>query len=307
MMRILLTGTSGQVGGALKDSLGAKGEVLSPNRADLDLSRPESLGATLNALSPNLIINPAAYTAVDLAEDDRELAYRINAEAPEVMARWAAGRDVPIVHFSTDYVFNGSGDQPWREDDLTDPLSVYGASKLAGEMAVREAGGSHLIIRTSWVFASEGKNFLKTMAKLAHERPELRIVADQVGAPTSARSIAGALTSILSRVGSKEMDIHLIKRRFSEFDGLVHLSNKGETSWCGFADAIVAGLRSRGMPIAVTNIAAISTKEYPTRAARPLNSRLNIMRFEKITNMQMPRWQDALDLELDELVTRAAS
>lgn len=303
-MRILLTGTSGQIGGALREQLGAIGHILTPDRSGLDLSHPEVIAAALEALSPDLIINPAAYTAVDLAEDERDLAYRINAEAPEVMARWAAARDVPMVHFSTDYVFNGSGTRPWREDDLTDPLSVYGASKLAGETAIRKVSGSHLIIRTSWVFASRGKNFLTTMAKLARDRPELRIVADQVGAPTSARSIAGALISMLSSVGSKDLDLHLIKRRFAEIDGLIHLSNKEETSWYGFADAIVAGLRSRGMPVAVTNIAAIGTKEYPTKATRPLNSRLDMTRLEKIAGIQMPRWQDALDLELDDLASR---
>jgi dTDP-4-dehydrorhamnose reductase len=192
-MRFLLTGTSGQVGGALQQRLGQIGEVLTPDRSILDLSRPLSLLPVLDELSPDLIINPAAYTAVDLAEDERELAYRVNAEAPRIMAAWASKRGVPMVHFSTDYVFNGSGDRPWREDDPTDPLSVYGASKLAGEAGIREVAGSHLIIRTSWVFASRGRNFLTTIARLALERPALRIVADQIGAPTSARSIAQAL------------------------------------------------------------------------------------------------------------------
>jgi dTDP-4-dehydrorhamnose reductase len=185
-MRILLTGASGQVGGALRQPLGQIGEVLTPDRSMLDLSRSLSLPPVLDELSPDLIINPAAYTAVDLAEDELEFAYRVNAEAPRIIARWASKRGIPMVHFSTDYVFNGSGDRPWREDDPTDPLSVYGATKLAGEVAVREAAGCHLIIRTSWVFASRGKNFLTTISRLALERPTLRIVADQIGAPTSA-------------------------------------------------------------------------------------------------------------------------
>jgi dTDP-4-dehydrorhamnose reductase len=300
-MRILLTGTSGQVGGALRQPLGQIGEVLEPDRSIFDLSRPLSLPATLNELSPDLIINPAAYTAVDLAEDESELAYRVNAEAPGVIATWASKRDVPIVHFSTDYVFNGSGDRPWRENDPTGPLSVYGASKLAGEVAVGEATGSHLIIRTSWVFAARGKNFLTTISKLALERPRLRIVADQIGAPTSARSIAQALMSIISNGASRAPDINLVKRRFAELDGLVHLSNNGETSWYGFAEAIVDGIRSRGSRLAVTDIEPIGSKDFPTKARRPLNSRLDRTRLETIVGVRMSDWLAALNIELDEI------
>jgi dTDP-4-dehydrorhamnose reductase len=306
-MRVLLTGTNGQVGGALRKPLGRIAEVQPADRSVLDLSRPDSLLAALDALSPDLIINPAAYTAVDLAEDERELAFRVNAEAPRVMAQWAADRDVPMVQFSTDYVFNGSGNRPWRENDLTNPLSVYGASKLAGEAAVRETAASHLVIRTSWVFASRGKNFLTTIARLARERHELRIVADQTGAPTSARSIAEALTSVISNVGTKEPDINLIRRRFADLDGLVHLSNKGETSWHAFAAAIVDGIRARGQQLAVTNIAAIGSKDFPTKAARPLNSRLDTTRLEMIAGVRMPAWQNALNVELDELVADLGS
>jgi dTDP-4-dehydrorhamnose reductase len=301
MMRILLTGTSGQVGGALQEPLGKIGDVLTADRSLFDLNRPDSLFPALDALSPDLIINPAAYTAVDLAEDERELAYRVNAEAPGAMARWAADRDVPMMQFSTDYVFDGSGDRRWRESDPTDPLSVYGASKLAGEAAVRRAGGSHLILRTSWVFASRGKNFLTTIARLARERPELCIVADQIGAPTSARSIAQAVVSIISGADSDEVDIGLIKRRFAAFEGLVHLSNAGETSWHGFATAIADGLRSRSQQIVVTSIAAIGTKDFPTKARRPLNSRLDTTRLETMGGIQMPHWLTALNIELDDL------
>jgi dTDP-4-dehydrorhamnose reductase len=300
-MRILLTGTSGQVGGALRQPLGQIGEVLTPDRSILDLSRPLSLPPALDELSPDLIINPAAYTAVDLAEDERELAYLVNAEAPGNIARWASKRGVPMVHFSTDYVFNGSGDRPWREDDPTGPLSVYGASKLAGEIAVRDATGSHLIIRTSWVFAARGKNFLTTISRLAIERPALRIVADQIGAPTSARSIAQAVISIISNGASQGPDVNLIKRRFAELDGLLHLSNSGETSWYGFAEAIVDGVRSRGNQLAVTNIEPIDSKDFPTKARRPLNSRLDRTRLETIAGIQMPHWLAALNIELDEL------
>src|ERR1700733_6291267 len=266
MMRILLTGTSGQVGGALREPLGAIGQILTPDRSGLDLSHPEVIDAALDALSPDLIINPAAYTAVDLAEDERELAYRVNAEAPGAMAEWATSHDVPMVHFSTDYVFNGSGEQPWREEDPTEPLSVYGASKLAGEVAVRKAGGSHLVIRTSWVFASKGKNFLNTIARLARERSELRIVADQVGAPTSARSLAEGLIKILgvtARGGRNE-----IARRFEATEGLVHVSTSGEISWHGFACAIIDGLRKRGAELAVGCVTALPPHEFTTKAGR---------------------------------------
>jgi dTDP-4-dehydrorhamnose reductase len=305
-MRILLTGTNGQVGGALRQPLSEIGEVQIADRSALDLSRTESLFSTLNALSPHLIINPAAYTAVDLAEDESDLAFRVNAEAPRIMAKWAANHGVPMVHFSTDYVFNGSGNRPWREHDLTDPLSVYGASKLAGEVAVRKAAGSHLIIRTSWVFASKGRNFLTTIVRLARERPELRIVADQIGAPTSARSIADALISIIG-TNRKSLDIDLVKRRFADLDGLVHISNKGETSWHGFATAIVDGVRSRGQQLLTTQIAAINSKDFPTKAARPLNSRLDTTRLEKIAGVQLSDWQSALNAELDERVTDVSS
>jgi dTDP-4-dehydrorhamnose reductase len=300
-MRILLTGSSGQVGGAFRQPLGRIGQVLAPDRSILDLSRPLSLPRALDELTPDLIINPAAYTAVDLAEDERELAYRVNAEAPGIIARWASKRGVPMVHFSTDYVFNGSGDRPWREDDLTDPLSVYGASKLAGEVAVRDAAGSHLIVQTSWVFASRGKNFLTTIAKLARERPELRIVADQFGSPTSARSISQALISLICGIDSDKPDINLIKRRFSELGGMIHVSNEGETSWHTFAAAIADGLRTRNWKLAALNIVAIGTDEFSTKAARPLNSRLDKTRLKTIGGVCLPHWRTALNTELDEI------
>jgi dTDP-4-dehydrorhamnose reductase len=216
------------------------------------------------------------------------------------MARWAAGHKVPMVHFSTDYVFDGSGSRPWREDDATGPLSVYGASKLAGEIAVREAGGDHLVIRTSWVYASKGNNFLNTVVGLARERSELRMVSDQVGAPTSARSIAEGLRSILycCRFGARSD----LQRKFREAEGLVHLTASGETSRHGFACEIVDGLRKRGERLAVTGIAAIATREFPTAAVRPHNSRLSISRLQAVFSARMPDWRDALDSELDDLV-----
>ena len=298
-MRILLTGASGQLGSALRAPLAALGTVIAADRTLIDLSRPGDVMAALNKASPDLIINPAAFTAVDQAELEPELAYTVNAQAPRELARWAASHGVPIVHFSTDCVFDGSGCRPWREDDATGPLSVYGASKLAGEIAVREAGASHLIIRTSWVFASKGRNFLNTIVRSAREQNQLRVVSDQVGAPTSARLIAEALISILHCCRSGARDgLH---QKFREAEGLVHLTASGETSRHGFACAIVDGLRKRGEQLAVADIAAIETREYPTRAARPHNSRLSMARLETVFDVRTPDWRQALDRELDDL------
>ena len=295
-MRILLTGVTGQVGGALRTPLSAIGIVLAADRTMLDLSSPDGIRETLDAMAPDLIINPAAYTAVDRAEDERELAYCINATAPEILARWASSHNVPIVHFSTDYVFDGSGQRPWREDDPTEPLSFYGLSKLAGERAVRDAGGNHLIVRTSWVFASKGKNFLQTMVRLARQQTQLRVVDDQFGAPTSARSIAQGLVSLL------EGGIVTMNRRFRTAGGVVHLASSGDTSWHGFASAIIKGLSDRGIDLAAKQVIPIKSSEFPTRAKRPGNSRLDLSRLVNVFGVTMPGWQDGLDRELDELV-----
>jgi dTDP-4-dehydrorhamnose reductase len=295
-MRILLTGTSGQVGGALRPLLQGQGDILAPQRAQFDLSKPETLAEGLDGLKPDLIVNPAAYTAVDRAEDESELAVRVNAEAPWVIARWAARHDVPLIHFSTDYVFDGSGDKPWREDSLTAPLSVYGASKLTGERAIQAANGPHLIVRTSWVYAAKGANFLRTIARLAGERKELRIVADQIGAPTSARVIADATAKIL------QSDAANLAGRFAESGGVVNVVCAGETSWHGFATAIVAGLKSRGVKLEAESILPIKTEEFPTKAKRPGNSRFDLTRLRNVFGIVTPSWSDALPVELDELV-----
>jgi dTDP-4-dehydrorhamnose reductase len=302
-MRILLTGVSGQVGQALWKPLHSYGTVIAADRSVLDLSHPNRISAALDSFSPDLIVNPAAYTAVDQAEDESELAYRINAEAPSVMARWAALHSVPMVHFSTDYVFDGSGDRPWRESDPTGPLSVYGASKLAGEAAIRDAGGSHLIIRTSWIFAASGRNFLTTIARLARERQELRIVADQFGAPTSARSIAEGLTVMLNGLSTARDDslVETIEQSFCEADGLVHMSTSDETTWHGFASAIIDGLRARGVSLAVKDLVTIEARDFPAKAARPRNSRLDMTRLQNVFGVRMPPWQNALAHELEDL------
>ena len=256
---------------------------------------PAAIAGRLDELAPDLIINPAAYTAVDRAEDERELAFRINAEAPGAIARWAAARGVPLIHFSTDYVFDGSGERPWREDDRTGPLSAYGASKLAGEDAVRAAGGMHLIIRTSWVYAAKGANFLRTIVRLAAERKELRIVADQYGAPTSAEVIADAVAGIVAAGGPP------LAERFAAAGGLVNVATSGVTSWHGFAVAIVDGLKARGVPLAVGDVVPIRTEDYPTKAKRPANSRLDLSRLKRVFGIETPAWDAALTVELDRL------
>jgi dTDP-4-dehydrorhamnose reductase len=295
-MRILVTGVTGQVGSALVAKLAATGTVVAADRAALDLSRPADLPARLDALAPDLIINPAAYTAVDRAEDERKLAFTVNAEAPEALARWAADRAVPLVHFSTDYVFGGQGDHPWLESDPPQALSAYGASKLAGEDAIRAVGGAHLIVRTSWVYAARGTNFLRTIARLARERQELRIV-DQFGAPTSAAIIADAVSAIVARPN--------LAAAFSQTGGLLHLSASGTTSWHGFATAIVEGLRKRGLPLAVERVLPIATGEYPVKATRPLNSRLDLSRLARTFGIVPPSWTVGLDIELSRFVVQA--
>jgi dTDP-4-dehydrorhamnose reductase len=288
-MRILLTGTSGQVGAALAPLLARHGTVIAPRRDAFDLSQPGTLAQALDAAAPDLIVNPAAYTAVDRAEDEPALAARVNAAAPEAMAQWAARRGVPLIHLSTDYVFDGSGTAPWREDDAPNPLSVYGKTKLAGDEAVMAAGGPHLILRTSWVYAGRGSNFLNTMIRLATEREELRVVADQIGAPTAAGVIAAALAQILDRAGG---DVGgLLRAR----GGVLNLACRGETSWHGFAGAIVDGLRARGVALACRRIVPIGTQDYPTKARRPANSRLDLSRLSEAFGIVPPDWRAALE------------
>jgi len=294
-MRILVTGATGHVGGALQKALDRFATVIATQHSEFDLTRLDRIAENLNRIQPDLIINAAAYTAVERAEDEKELAFRINAQAPGVIAQWAARHDVPLIHFSTDYVFDGSGSAPWRETDRPHPLSAYGASKLAGEEAVVGANGPHLIIRTSWIYAASGTNFLRTILRLAEQRKELRIVADQVGAPTSPRVVAAALAEIIGAHSTA------LRQRFAAAGGLINIAAAGETSWYGFTVAILDGLRQRGIALATERVLPIASAEYPSRVKRPANSRLDLSRLGEVFGVYPPQWDRALAAELDEL------
>ena len=290
MRTILLTGASGQVGWELQRSLSTLGRVVAPGHGEFDLARPETLAKALRDIKPDLIVNPAAYTAVDKAESEQELAYAVNAEAPRVLAREAAKRGISLVHFSTDYVFDGTQLTAYSETDATSPLGVYGASKLAGEEEVAASGAEHLILRTSWVYGMRGKNFLLTMQRLARERDKLSVVADQFGAPTWSRSIADASAQMLAlwlSPGASAED----RRRLS---GIYHLSCGGRTSWHGFAEAILQDMQARGEKIPA--LKAITTAEYPTPAKRPANSVLSNEKLKQTFGIAMPAWDTALAL-----------
>jgi dTDP-4-dehydrorhamnose reductase len=294
-MRILLTGVTGQVGHALATRLARLGTFVPVDRMRLNLAEPTALPAALDRLAPDLIVNPAAYTAVEKAEEEPEVAFAVNAEAPSAMACWASQRGIPMLHFSTDYVFDGADEKPWNEDSPTGPLSVYGQSKLAGEEAVRNAGGVHLIVRTSWVYSARGANFLRTMARQARERSELRVVADQIGAPTSARIIADTVAALLAA------DPDTLRERFVAARGVVNIATSGETSWHGFATCIIDGLRERDIPLAVQAVVPLRSDEYPTKARRPRNSRLALTRLQEVFGLTTPSWREALQPELDDL------
>ncbi len=280
-MRIVVTGRQGQVGDALRRSLDGLGQVIALDRAQLDLAQPDAIRTALRELQPALVINAAAYTAVDAAESDEAIAFRINADAPRVLAEEAERLGAPLIHYSTDYVFDGSKDSPWLEDDAPAPLSVYGRSKLAGERAIAEVGGIHLILRCSWVYGLTGRNFLLTMLKLAEYRDSLSIVDDQIGGPTWSRTIADATAGIIRDASDPA--------QLAAHSGIYHLCAGGHTSWFGFAQAIFAHPSIIRRPM----LHPISTAEYPTPAQRPTNSMLNTDKFRRIFG-DLPAWDDAL-------------
>jgi dTDP-4-dehydrorhamnose reductase len=281
--KILLTGKNGQVGWELQRTLAPLGEVVAVDRQTLDLADPDSIRAVIREIKPHLIVNPAAYTAVDKAESEPELAQAVNGIAPGVMAEEAKRLGAALIHYSTDYVFDGAKDGAYVEEDRTNPLNVYGKTKLAGEEAVRASGAAHLILRTSWVYGARGKNFLLTMLRLAKEREELKIVDDQIGAPTWSRLIAETTAQILAqRIG-----------QWPELTGLYHFTAGGKTSWHGFASTIVelGGLSAKLIPIPST--------EYPLPAPRPKNSLLSNEKLAATFGLVMPEWEESLRLCMD--------
>lgn len=289
-MNILLTGKNGQVGWELQRTLLPLGRIVAVDQQDLDLADPAAIRRMLDALRPDVIVNPAAYTAVDKAESEPGLAHAVNAEAPALLAQWAARQGALMIHYSTDYVFDGAKAAPYVETDPAGPLGVYGRTKRAGEEAVLASGADHLIFRTSWVYGARGANFLRTILRLAAEREELRIVADQIGAPTWSRLLAEA-TSLAVRQA-------LAERRHGRFkSGLFHLACAGETSWHGFASAIVEGRQG----LRVKAVTPITTADYPTPAQRPANSRLDTAAFRARFGLALPDWRDCLKLCLEEL------
>ncbi len=294
MTTILLTGSTGQVGWELARTLMPLGQVVIPQRDRFDLAKPESLAALVDHIRPDVIVNAAAYTAVDKAEEETELAQAINAAAPAELAKAARRHGALLVHYSTDYVFDGKKTAAYTEDDTPNPASSYGRSKLAGEEAVRASGADHLIFRTSWVYAARGKNFLKTILRLAGEREELRIVADQIGAPTWARLIAETTTLALQQ--------DLARRKSSGFkSSTCNLTAAGETSWHGFASAIVNRAKAHGARLKCNAITPITTADYPLPAARPANSRLAGTRLRERYGLEMPGWDSSMQLCLAEL------
>jgi len=300
-MNIFITGGNGQVGFELQRQFAPFGTILAPTRQELDLTNADAVEAYLAKHQPGLILNAAAYTAVDKAESEPQQAKRLNAELPAQLAEYAAKQGIHLVHYSTDYVYPGNGEPPWQEDSPTGPLSVYGQTKLEGDEAVVNSGASHLIFRTSWVYAARGNNFMKTMLRLGREREALSIVNDQIGAPTPARLIAqvtALATSPHASLLTSPQGAHTSQAR----SAIYHLAPRGETSWHGFASEIFSYAREAGDSLAITpeGTAGIPTVDYPTPAQRPLNSRMALGKLESALGITMPTWQSQLALTLKE-------
>ncbi|UUE99412.1 dTDP-4-dehydrorhamnose reductase [Xanthomonas hortorum pv. pelargonii] len=297
-MTTLVFGANGQVGTELLRALAADGAVRATTRSGrlpdgsvcetADFDAPEALPALLDRIGPSRVVNAAAYTAVDRAEQDRDSAMRANALSPGVIAAWCAARNVPLVHYSTDYVFDGHGSAPYLEDAQTSPLGVYGEAKLAGEDAIRASGAQHLILRTAWVYASHGANFLRTMLRVGAERDELRVVADRIGTPTPAALIA-------------DVTAQLLRQRTPDTSGTWHLTAAGQTSWHGFAEAIFEEAVSAGLLPRAPRVVPITTADYPTPAKRPAYSRLSIEKLQRDFDIVLPEWQLGLQPVIAEI------
>jgi len=298
-MKLLLLGKNGQVGWELQRALAPVGELIaldfdSPGPLGADFTNPASLAATVRVVRPDVIVNAAAHTAVDRAESEPDLARRLNAEAPAVLAREAASLDAWLVHYSTDYVFDGSGDAARTEDAPTGPLNVYGRTKLEGEEAIRRSGCRHLLLRTSWVYGTRGDNFARTMLRLAQGRDRLSVIDDQIGAPTGAELLA-------------DVTAHAIRAAMARpaLSDTYHLVASGETSWCGYARHVIEFARATGAPLKVATdaIDAVPTSACPLPAARPKNSRLDTSRLRDAFGLTLPPWQTGVDRMLRELLT----
>jgi dTDP-4-dehydrorhamnose reductase len=294
-MKTLLTGKDGQLGFELARALAPLGELVAVGRADCDLRDFDALRALVRGHAPDVIVNAAAYTAVDKAESERDAAFAVNARAPGLLGEEAARLNALVVHYSTDYVFDGAGARPWTEDDAPAPRSVYGSSKLAGERALAEACAHHLILRTSWVLGAHGANFAKTMLRLAAERETLTVVDDQVGAPTSAALLA-------------DLTAHLLRQYAREGAGAFpfgtyHVAAAGETSWYDYARFVLGAARAAGRPLRAgpDEVRRVKTAAYPAAAQRPLNSRLDTSRFRTTFGLHLPPWQDGAGQVLQQL------
>jgi dTDP-4-dehydrorhamnose reductase len=299
-MKFLLLGRNGQVGFELRRALAPLGEVAAFDFPACDLTVPDSIRGIINAVAPQVIINAAAYTAVDTAESSPQLARAINAVAPGIIGAEAKKIGARVVHYSTDYVYDGTKTTPYLEGDVTNPLGVYGLTKRDGDVALVESGADHFIFRTSWVFGAHGANFVKTVLRLGAEREKLNVVADQIGAPTSAALLADTTALALAQLRWRDAaDVP---------SGVYHLAAGGETSWHGFAQAILQGAVSRRLTLKLKREAvhAIATSEYPLPAKRPMNSRLDTTRFRKTFGLTLPHWQAGLDHVLDQMIEGAA-
>lgn len=294
-MKILVTGKDGQVGHELMKTLAPLGKVVGVDLKECDLSQSAAIDALLERVKPDIIVNPAAYTEVDKAESEPTIAHAVNAQAPKILARYAARHNLPMIHFSTDYVFDGAKTSPYLEGDEANPKSVYGKTKWLGEEAVRKMAAKHIIIRTSWVFGSHGVNFLKTMLKLAQERDKLSVVADQFGAPTSARLLAEAVAQMITELSEPGS-----YRKY----GTYHVAATGETSWHGYAQVVVEKANKLGIvtKVSAKEIKPLSTKEYPMPAPRPSNSRLDTTKVRTVFSVRLPKWQDEVENVLKELL-----
>nr|WP_176024436.1 dTDP-4-dehydrorhamnose reductase [Brucella pseudintermedia] len=292
-MKIAVTGREGQVVQSLIEKAAQRPdlEVIALGRPELDLTKPETVHSAIEAIQPDLVVSAAAYTAVDQAEDEQKLAFAVNATGAQAVAEAAKTCGVPVIHLSTDYVFAGDADEPYVETDATGPRSVYGSSKLEGERLVAQANPRHIIVRTAWVYSPFGKNFVKTMLKLAETRDVLSVVADQQGNPTSALDIADAIIRVADHLAATP--------DFSAY-GIYHLAGTGDTNWSGFARAIFSESATLGGPTAT--VSDITTADYPTKAVRPANSRLSAAKFRRVFNWSAPHWQPSLQGVVSRLI-----